>query len=274
MSVRLVISPPKLSDVDITQASGHVESLTSISTAERRKRPSRGKVRKEGRRPKDVELEVEVKQDMKRLKGHAGGTGCVVWRTSLYFLEYLLPQLYFSSMPSLYPPLFNVEALQQANVLELGSGTGLVATFLAKFVRRWVCSDQLDCLKLISQNVSSLDPSNKTNIEIAEVDWLHSTPPPTEAYDLILCLDCVYNPNVIKGLVQTFDSQAEEGRTVICIVMEVRAEDVVGEFLETWLQNGKSDGNKVHWIVNRFDWGDGDGAGGKFVGWLGWKGKH
>lgn len=185
----------------------------------------------------------------------------------MYFLNFVLPQLYFPTTIFPTPPLFNPETLRECNVLELGSGTGLMAICLSRFVKRWVCSDQLDCLKLIVQNLG-LNPSS-TPTTVLEIDWMYPTPPPppSEAYDLIFAFDCIYNPSLIPGFLHTLTSQTTEGRTIVCVVMEVRSEDVVSEFLNAWLEI-------EGWQVARFPWGDQDGSGGKFVGWIGWRKIH
>ena len=67
-------------------------------------------------------------------------------------MSYLLPQLHFPALVS--TPLFSPTQLAEATVLELGSGTGLLAIALAPFVGRWVCTDQAECLKLIGSNLT------------------------------------------------------------------------------------------------------------------------
>jgi hypothetical protein len=79
-----------------------------------------------------------------------------------------------------------------------------------------------------------------------ELDWLHvhRTPPSararffplsTDPLDLILAVDCIYNPALLPALVETIDFLTTPGKTVVLVVVELRQEDVVREFLELWL---------------------------------------
>lgn len=61
--------------------------------------------------------------------------------------------------------------------------------------------------------------------------------------DLLLVVDCIYHPSLLPPLVTTIDALAVTGRTVVVVVVELRAEDVIREFLELWLQAGQSNGD-------------------------------
>lgn len=116
-----------------------------------------------------------------------------------------------------------------------------------------------------------------SNITVDALDWVHlqSTPSHsrpsifplahTAPADIILAVDCIYNPSLLPALVATFDYFAVPGRTRAIVVMELRAEDVVRDFLTLWLGNGK-------WEVWRVG---GDGENGwmdiGYTMWVGWK---
>ncbi|KIM24183.1 hypothetical protein M408DRAFT_331934, partial [Serendipita vermifera MAFF 305830] len=55
-------------------------------------------------------------------------------------------------------------------------------------------------------------------------------------YDLILAVDCVYNPSLIPPLLTTIDLYTTPERSIVLVVMELRDEDVVREFLTQWGQ--------------------------------------
>jgi len=110
-----------------------------------------------------------------------------------------------------------------------------------------------------------------SNITVEELDWLqlHRTPlstrvrfyPSTTDLDLILAVDCIYNPSLLPPLVETIDFLASPGKTAVLVVIELRQEDVVREFLELWIAKGK-------WEI----WRVGDGfLGSRYVIWMGWK---
>jgi len=99
-------------------------------------------------------------------------------------------------------------------------------------------------------------PSASTsNIVARDLDWitLQSTPPTLrtkafsfEAVDLLLVVDCVYHPSLVGPLVETIQYLATPGKTTVMVVVELRADDVVREFLEAWLQ---SDPRWVIWSL-------------------------
>ena len=53
--------------------------------------------------------------------------------------------------------------------------------------------------------------------------------------DLLLVVDYIYHPSLLPALVSTIDRLAAPGRTTVLVVVELRAEDVVRQFLELWV---------------------------------------
>jgi len=108
-------------------------------------------------------------------------------------------------------------------------------------------TDIPELIPLIKKNVSMNDPSTSASRIIAQdLDWvtLQSTPPalrakafPFEVVDLLLMVDCVYHPSLVSPLVDTVRYLTTPGKTTVVVVVELRAEDVVREFLEVWLQS-------------------------------------
>ena len=112
--------------------------------------------------------------------------------------------------------------------------------------------------KNVSMNVSSTPTSN---IVVQDLDWttLQSAPPALRAkafsfedIDILLVVDCVYHPSLVSPLVDTIRYLTTPGKTTVVVVVELRAEDVIREFLEAWLQ---SDPRWQIWSVgeHRFD---------------------
>jgi len=126
-------------------------------------------------------------------------------------------------------------------------------------------------LPLIRKNLSlNFDgwPSN-SNIAIEELDWeaLHSSTPALRTanftyspIDLLLAVDCIYHPSLLPSLVETIDFLATPQKTAVLVVVELRAEDVVREFLERWI-------GTESWEV----WRVGGLLGMPYVAWIGWK---
>ena len=90
-------------------------------------------------------------------------------------------------------------------------------------------------------------PSSSTSKIVAQdLDWitLQSTSPTLrakafafEVVDLLLVVDCVYHPSLVSPLVDTMRYLTTPGKTTVVVAVELRAEDVVREFLEMWLQS-------------------------------------
>ncbi|KAF9653301.1 hypothetical protein BDM02DRAFT_3135456 [Thelephora ganbajun] len=194
-------------------------------------------------RKRDMTVEVELAQDPTSLRSRKGDTGSVLWRVSIAFAELILQEHY--DAPS--NPLFNNHTLSRAHVLELGSGTGLLSILFSPLVRRYTVTDIPELMPLIKKNISMNIPSTSTsNIVAQDLDWitLQSTPPALrakaflfEVVDLLLVVDCVYHPSLVSPLVDTIRYLTTPGKTTVVVVIELRAEDVVREFLEAWLQN-------------------------------------
>jgi protein N-lysine methyltransferase METTL21D len=154
-------------------------------------------------------------------------------------------------------------ALKTASVLELGAGTGLLGLLLAPYVQAYTCTDLPELVPLIKKNIlinNSLLPGSKERLVAEPLNWVdvYDCPPnsryrlfsrnfygmtdldrnenPDSGVDLILAVDCVYNPALIPPLLTTIDLFAVPGRTAVLVVMELRDEDVVREFLLKWTE--------------------------------------
>ena len=108
-------------------------------------------------------------------------------------------------------------------------------------------TDIPELIPLIEKNVSMNTPSTSTSKIVAQdLDWtvLQSAPPTLRAkafsfgcVDILLVVDCVYHPNLVSPLVGTMRYLTTPGKTTVVVVVELRAEDVIQVFLETWLQS-------------------------------------
>ena len=88
------------------------------------------------------------------------------------------------------------------------------------------------------------------NIAVEPLDWaalyntpLHSRarlfPVPDPPLDLILATDTIYNPALVSPFLATLNHYAaDQRRTAVFIVMELRDEDVTREFLHQWISLG------------------------------------
>ncbi|KAL0580787.1 Protein-lysine N-methyltransferase efm6 [Marasmius crinis-equi] len=130
------------------------------------------------------------------------GCGGVVWPAGQILSSYLVRK----------GPAY----LQGKNVLELGSGTGLVGLIAAMLnpAHVWI-TDQVFLLDMMRQNVSKNNLDSKCTV--AELDW--GTPIPTAIArpDVILAADCVYFEPAFPLLVQTLcDLVSDNTEVLLC----------------------------------------------------------
>lgn len=120
--------------------------------------------------------------------------------------------------------------------------------------------------KNLSMNIPGWDGSSspepcgtnmRRNVTAKPLDWmlLQNCSPVSrtqrysyEPVDLLLVVDCVYHPSILPSLIFAIDYLATPDRTIVLVVVELRAEDVVREFLELWMKAGE--GAWQIWHVN------------------------
>ncbi|EUC59702.1 methyltransferase, putative [Rhizoctonia solani AG-3 Rhs1AP] len=208
-------------------------------------------------------IEIEVFQDVTGLRSRKGDTGNVVWRASVHLAKLLLQQYYF---PPHSPDsaLLNPDRFANSRIVELGSGTGVLGCALLPLLSHSghiTLTDLPELTPLLRKNAKS----DKVSVE--PLDWTWQILPKFTA-DLVLCVDCIYNTALVRPLVRvlgTFDAP-------ILVVIELRDEDVVREFLREWLEWRPHTGGQVleyggfqvyrladHLLSPRF------------VAWIGWK---
>ncbi|CAG8493318.1 5215_t:CDS:2 [Acaulospora colombiana] len=212
---------------------------------------------------KKTVIEIDLAQDITALRSRTGDTGrwlICTDRYSILFAWKVLQQLYTNDPGGLFDPI----SLKSASVLELGGGTGLLGLLLAPHVQRYICTDLPELIPLIKKNISINNKalSGSEGPLLAEpLNWVdvYECPPNSRhrlfsrnlyiqsedisvdgnsnsGADLVLAVDCVYNPALVPPLLTTIDLFASPGRTVVLVVMELRDEDVVRDFLVKWTE--------------------------------------
>ncbi|WVN88817.1 uncharacterized protein L203_104031 [Cryptococcus depauperatus CBS 7841] len=238
-------------------------------------------------------IDVQIHQDLTALKGRKGETGSVLWRSSLHLARDILLQNYYPSTK----PLLQFPLLKDAHVLELGSGTGLLAVLLSRLCGSYTASDKYDNLRLVQRNLELNGVNNRirgspltqkndrdskrpedvhTEVILEEIDWVdisknktryQSESPNTKKihYDVVLAVDCIYNEHLVQPFIDTLTTYCPVGgRTVVWVVVELRSAEVLTTFLKSWL-----DDSNGRWTVVRL----GDDAMGDWMGrrprWVG-----
>ncbi|KAK1228887.1 Protein-lysine N-methyltransferase efm6 [Marasmius sp. AFHP31] len=130
------------------------------------------------------------------------GCGGVVWPAGQILSNYLFRK------GSAY--------LEGKNVLELGSGTGLVGLVAAMLdpSHVWI-TDQAFLLDMMKENVSKNNLASKCTV--AELDWGTPVPANIPRPDMILAADCVYFEPAFPLLVQTLcDLVGDKTQVLFC----------------------------------------------------------
>ncbi|KAG5352135.1 hypothetical protein C0989_003603 [Termitomyces sp. Mn162] len=220
-------------------------------------------------------VQIELFQDKTALRSRRGDTGSVLWKASIDFARLILQQLHTQVPDS----LLKASILKSAHVLELGAGTGLLAAAFAPLVGHYTVTDIGDLQPLLRKNIAAnftgwpdrcVPPALGSNVSVEELDWvtLSNTAPVQRGklvsdrpVDLVLAVDCIYHPLLLPPLLETINYLAIPERTAVLVVVELRAEDVIREFLALWLSHSG-------WEIWR--------VGGSllhkpYVMWLGWR---
>ncbi|EGG06143.1 uncharacterized protein MELLADRAFT_63443 [Melampsora larici-populina 98AG31] len=248
-------------------------------------------------------ITAQLHQDIYAINHRKGDTGSVVWRASVDFAELLWYDLLYPAnrgIDELCDSLLNMNLLVSSlRILELGSGTGALAVLCNKMFpsdsqSSWTVSDQSSLLSTISRNLTlnKLTHVNEfqhpSQYQVEEIDWLEiekdwmkiNLKPDLDeiqsSYDLILAIDCLYNESLILPFLHTLDHiakpQSSDGRsaTLVLIVSQLRSEEVMRLFVESWIK-------LPFWKIFRVDL-DGlrsdlklDLSHPKYVVWFGWK---
>ncbi len=162
---------------------------------------------------------------------------------------------------------------------------------LSPFVRHYTITDIEELVPLIRKNVarnipiptpSSHKPKSSApaspplsptpDVAVTALDWvqLHNTSTslqphlvPADPADVVLVVDCIYHPSLLPALLTTIDYLAIPDKTAVVVVVELRAEDVIREFLQGWLEKS----SQGEWEI----WSVGDLLEGPYAVWVGWK---
>lgn len=169
------------------------------------------------------------------------------------------------------------------------AGTGLLGVVLSRFVRHYTVTDVEELVPLIRKNIAQnlsvsrtpppklkhpSTPSPSSNVTADALDWVafhdasehaRSKLVPAEPADLVLVVDCIYHPSLLPALLTTIDYLTVPGRTAIVVVVELRAEDVVREFLQEWLEKVEVADWEIWSVCGLLD--------STYAVWVGWKNK-
>ncbi|KAK7060830.1 Ribosomal protein lysine methyltransferase [Paramarasmius palmivorus] len=208
---------------------------------------------KKGKKSGPVEVEIQIAQDKTALRSRKGDTGSVLWHASVDFARTILQQAHFPDPES--KGFLQADRLKECHILELGAGTGLLSIALSQLVKHYTVTDIDDLIPLIKKNIQlNIPKDSNSNVTVSGLDWLVLQNAPLQSrrvnflydppIDVLLVVDCIYHPSLLPSLVETIDFLTIPERTVALVVVELRAEDVIREFLQLWL-------SREHWQIWR-----------------------
>lgn len=240
--------------------------------------PPRGKHKKGKRsvRERTITLHQNVRASTHQttaLRSTAGDTGSVVWRSSVLLAQHCVQSLLATQ---LHPhALFRPDTLRGRNVLELGAGTGVFPACLladASWAEggsrplQWIATDREENLALLHKNLDAYPVHpDRAVLTVAALDWAafhprsldtpaslqqkqlaallapFQSPDATDELvypDLLVCIDCVYNPALHAPLVAALDTLCAVNVTTIFLAIQLRDPDNTRAFLESWTQSG------------------------------------
>ena len=106
-------------------------------------------------------------------------------------------------------------------------------------MRKYTATDIPALLPLLRKNVLS------ASVTVTALDWAlpalrQVDVVGSDAPDVLLAVDCIYHPALVRPLLTTLTALATPLHTAAIVVAELRAEDVLREFLQGWIALGWS----------------------------------
>lgn len=172
---------------------GFIDSSRAVLEIELDISPSRSESQRSKSSSRDEThiVQTSIRQSVEASSRKGESSFGSAWRSSLHLAQNVL-RSYFYRQEDCF---LDLSLLRTASVLELGSGTGVLAKLLLgqapDLVSLYTASDREESLKLLCKNLSSL--SALPSLSIEEIDWLETAKAyrlgkrSRVHYDLILC---------------------------------------------------------------------------------------
>lgn len=162
---------------------------------------------------------VRIKETPRLISG-SGTTGLRTWEAALYL------SLYISK---------NLEQFQDQNVLELGTGTGLVSLYMIKEptlkLKDLIITDgDSTLIESLSHNFQLNDIPKQPSIRCQSL-WWGKDPVPNNV-NKIIAADVTYDSSVIPSLVDCIETSLQQGAKDALIAATIRNEETISVFEE------------------------------------------
>lgn len=124
--------------------------------------------------------------------------------------------------PQLLKSLLHIAQFELINVIELGSGCGLVGIALATLRHKChiLLTDLPDAMDILEYNILRSKPASESKIEHMVLDWAEplAAAITEQQYDLILVSECTYNEISIPALVKTLSALAKQSPDAVVVL--------------------------------------------------------
>jgi predicted nicotinamide N-methyase len=128
---------------------------------------------------------------------------------------------------------------KKLNVIELGSGCGIVGLTLAQTVPdcEVLLTDLPEAADIAQRNIDNVFPAMSSTVAFEPLNWEEPLPKMVQAktYDLVVVADCTYNSDSSPALVRTLSAlQKKSPKALILVAMKVRhsSEDVFFDLMK------------------------------------------
>eukprot|EP00928_Gymnodinium_smaydae_P008965 TRINITY_DN1330_c1_g1_i1.p1 TRINITY_DN1330_c1_g1~~TRINITY_DN1330_c1_g1_i1.p1 ORF type:complete len:256 (+),score=24.94 TRINITY_DN1330_c1_g1_i1:88-855(+) len=137
-------------------------------------------------------LVIDQQEEEKRL-GDENSLYTVIWESAQLLHMYFTDERHFKS-----------EHFVGKRVLELGSGTGVVGIVLASLGANVTLTDLPQAIPLIEKNIA-LNFSEQSSLRPRAIalNWRDPVPSGLGPFDLVVCCDVLYCPNLYEALLNT-----------------------------------------------------------------------
>lgn len=134
-------------------------------------------------------------------------------------------------------------SVEETNILELGSGCGLLGIAISDYIKLMMLTDQPSILPHLWKNVKKNDKSQR--VTVTELVWGSREGIDKDIikhnWDYIIASDCIFNESLNILLVETLEKlcvgrNTNQNKTVVIISLELRSDNVLQNFLEEMLK--------------------------------------
>ncbi|RDW93866.1 protein N-lysine methyltransferase family protein [Aspergillus mulundensis] len=169
---------------------------------------------------------------------------------SVMYLQQILARDPKSANPVLQK-ILQSERGSSLNVIELGSGCGIVGIALADLLPQ--CSVLLTDLdeveEIITKNIEAAKPAHASKIQYRPLDWEEELPDDlfdTPSVDLVLVSDCTYNADSLPALVSVLGRLVKLSPDAVILVALKRRHESESIFFDLMQSAGLEDLNSHH----------------------------